>query len=123
MMAETRRILKTMATAYPAVQGGTGELTREEFISAYKVSKESTSSSPSGHHIGHYKAVVQDPTLAQLHSQMMSFPFIHGFSPDRWKRVTDIMLEKEQGNSRCHRLRILALFESDFNQAKRIVIG
>ncbi len=53
----------------------------------------------------------------------MSFPFVHGFAPDRWKRVTDIMLEKEQGNSRCHRLRILALFEKDFNQAKRIVIG
>jgi len=33
------------------------------------------------------------------------------------------MLEKEQGNSRCQRLRILALFESDFNQAKRLVIG
>jgi len=123
MMAETRRILETMATAYPAVQGGTGEVSWDEFISAYTVSKESTSSSPSGRHIGHYKAAVQDPTLAQLHRQMMSFPFIHGFAPDRWKRVTDIMLEKEQGNSRCHRLRILALFESDFNQAKRIVIG
>jgi hypothetical protein len=54
---------------------------------------------------------------------MMSFPFIHGFAPDRWKCVTEIMLEKEPGNSRCHCLHILALFESDFNQARRVVIG
>jgi len=59
--------------------------------------KESTSSSPSSRHIGHYKVAVNDPTLDQLHSCMMSFPFMHGFAPDRWKRVTDIMLEKEPG--------------------------
>jgi len=33
------------------------------------------------------------------------------------------MLEKEAGNPRCHWLRILALFESDLNHAKKIVIG
>jgi ribonuclease HI len=46
-----------------------------------------------------------------MHTQMMSLPFQAGFAPDRWTRVTDIMLEKEANNPRCHRLRILALFE------------
>jgi hypothetical protein len=54
---------------------------------------------------------------------MMTFPFKHGFAPERWTRVTDIMLQKEPGNACCHQLHILALFESDFNQAKRTLIG
>ncbi len=54
---------------------------------------------------------------------MMSLPFLNGFALEHSNHITDIMLEKEEGNSRCHRLQILALFESDFNQAKRILIG
>jgi hypothetical protein len=58
-----------------------------------------------------------------FHSIMMPIPFQVGIAPDRWTRVTDIMLEKDAGNPRCHRLRILALFEGDFNQAKRILLA
>jgi hypothetical protein len=54
---------------------------------------------------------------------MVSLPFQHGFAPDRWTKVTDIVLEKDPGAARCHRLQIIALFESDLNQAKRILIG
>lgn len=54
---------------------------------------------------------------------MMSLPFQNGFVPDRWPRVTDIMLHKEEGNARYHRLCIIALFESDLNQARHILIG
>ncbi len=52
---------------------------------------------------------------------MMSIPFQVGIAPDQWTQVTDIMLEKDVGNPKSHRLRILALFEGDFNQAKRIL--
>jgi len=87
------------------------------------VAQENTSLSPSGRHIGHYKAAIDDPTLVNLHSTMMSIPFTAGFAPQRWTKVTDIMLEKEAVNPRCYRLRILALFESDLNHAKQILIG
>jgi hypothetical protein len=122
-LPETKCILDTIATAYPSVQEEEVGVSQDEFISAYLVAKASTSSSPSGWNVGHYKAVTKDPTLAQLHSRMMSLPFIHGFDPDRWTRVTDIMLEKESGNAQCNRLCILALFENNFNQAKHIIIG
>jgi hypothetical protein len=85
------------------------------------MSKEATSSSPSGRHIGHYKAIIKDPVLVSLHTAMMSIPFQVGIAPERWTKVTDIMLEKEAGNPRSHRLCILALFECDFNQSKRIL--
>jgi hypothetical protein len=45
------------------------------------------------------------------------------FAPTCWTRITDIMLEKEANYPRFHRLRILALFESDLNHAKRVIIG
>jgi hypothetical protein len=35
----------------------------------------------------------------------------------------DIMLEKTLGDSRSHRLRIIALFESDLNHDKCVLIG
>jgi hypothetical protein len=73
--------------------------------------------------IGHYKAILKNPNMVTFHSIMMSIPFQVGIAPDRWTRVTDIMLEKDAGNPRCHRLRILALFEGDFNQAKRILLA
>jgi hypothetical protein len=93
-------------------------INEEDVTATYRVAKESTSSSPSGRHIGHYKAAVKDPTLASLHATMMSIPFQTGVIPEQWKHVMDIMLEKTPGDSRSHRLWLISLFESDLNHAK-----
>jgi len=123
LMPETTRILHTLATPYPKIPEHSLKITNDDFIGVYKALKENTSSSPSGRHVGHYKAVVGDPVLVTMHAIMMTLPFLHGFVPDRWTKVTDIMLKKDHGSARCHRLRIIALFESDLNQAKRLLIG
>jgi hypothetical protein len=125
LQPETAQLLRTISTRanqhqHPALPL---EITTEAFQSCYTIVKECTSSSPSGRHVGHYKAVATCETLSSLHSMMMSIPFIAGFSPQRWCRIVDIMLEKQPGNARIHRLRIIALLESDFNQAVHLLIA
>jgi hypothetical protein len=95
----------------------------EEFTATYKATPEDISTSPTSCHVRHYKAILQDDHLVHLHATMMSLPFQVGFAPDRWMHVTDIMLEKDTDNSCCHPLWIIALFESDFNQAKWVLFG
>jgi hypothetical protein len=42
--------------------------------------------------------------LSTLHSKMINIALKHGRSYKRWQKVVTIMLEKEPGNPKIHRL-------------------
>ncbi len=123
LLPETHRIIEYLKQPSITNAPFSTTITAKEFQDTYKIVKERTSSSVSGRHVGHYKAAAQNDSLSQIHAQMMTLPYRIGFSPQRWRRIVDIMLEKEPGNPKLHRLRIIALIESDFNQSQRILIA
>jgi hypothetical protein len=124
LLPETQNICTTLANFHQQItlekQRG---ISPEAFVSLYIALDERTSSSPSERHLGHYKAANQAETLARIHSQLMSIPNITVHSPIRWYLIVDIMLEKRPGDHRIHRLKIIALQESDFNQVNHLALG
>ena len=77
--------------------------------------KEKMSTSPSGRHLGHYKAIIKDDLLLQSLTKFMHVAIKSGIAIKRWSQATNVMLEKDPGWPMIHRLRIIHLFEADFN--------
>jgi hypothetical protein len=123
-LPETITMLDFLSTPYPSIMSPSdGRITADQFIDNYRNVQEKTSSSYSGRHVGHYTAILENSTLVDIHLAMMSIPYQVGFSPMRWHEVVDVMLEKEAGNPKQHRLCIVALLVSDYNQSQRILVA
>jgi hypothetical protein len=93
---------------------------------------EGTTTSPSGMHLGHHKALVQphdldlasdqgeaieNKQLALLHGQvdLMNYALTHGYSFDWWIVIVKVMLGKEPNNPRIHCLHVINLYEAKFD--------
>lgn len=108
-------------------------LTEAEFEGKIRSWKERTSTSPKSNvHLGHGKVYFArhplDPNSeeAQLleqqrsyvlrgHLVLLNYALQTGYSYNRWKVIVNAMLEKEPGNPKIHRLRVIHLYEYDFN--------
>ena len=117
---------------------GTGNIisttiSTEDWISGWMKMRESTASAPGGHY-GHYKtaAVVarlprdhpeHTRVLAEVYANMLSLPLAHGFAPTRWQYCVDAILEKIPGKPRIEKLRIIMLYEADFNFVLKLIWG
>jgi hypothetical protein len=89
----------------------------EDFFNGFKQLSEDLSSSPSGRHIGHYKAALGDIELCTMYATILSLPFKHGFTLHQWTSAVQVMLEKTKGCARIDKLRVIQLLEADLNMA------
>ena len=106
----------------------------EEWIAGWSKMRESTASAPGAGHYGHYKTVSvcarlpekhpqHSKTLAAIYAAMLSLPLKHGFSPTRWQYCVDAIIEKIPNKPRIEKLRIIMLYEADFNFLLKLVWG
>jgi hypothetical protein len=108
-------------------------VTSAEFAGKLNNWKETTSTSPiTKRHLGHYKCLLRiiaskkedsepDETVERTkrifkaHYRLLRFATKHGVSLRRWRKVVNSMIEKEPENPRIHRLRVIHLYEADYN--------
>jgi hypothetical protein len=114
------------------------EISLTEMRGRFKARRESTTTSPSGRHLGRYKALfvtisdhqqqdhqfASDTSLAITQQQMeiaklilrvINFCLTTGHILERWKTIINTMIFKETGNYKIHRLRVIHIYEADFN--------
>ena len=98
-------------------------ITIADFTKTVKEWKETTSTSPSGRHLGHYKTALLDDRITALHVAMLNLPIMHGFAPDRWTHSVTPLIEKDDGKPYLTRLRVIHLFEADYNLFLKLIYG
>ncbi len=89
--------------------------TAKEQISGWRKVQETTASLMSQVHFGHYMAGTFNPEIALLNATMADILLQSGYSPWRWRKGLNVMLQKQVGNINVEKLRIIVLFEVDFN--------
>ena len=88
--------------------------TWKSFCHFIKTAKESTSSSPSGRHYGHYKSLLHSaPSILKGIFKVMSLALQHGIVPDRWKNTVTTLICKDNNIPYIHRLRPLHIVEAE----------
>jgi hypothetical protein len=90
-------------------------ISAEDFAAMVKHSCERTSSSPSGCHYGHYRALLRDPDTLGIIAEVADFCFTWGISLSRWEKVTHTLIPKEPGTPKINRVRRITLIEADLN--------
>lgn len=128
--AATSLFIKHLQTKTVTVLDGT--ITEEDVLQKLQHWDERTSTSPSGIHLGHYHCTWRDPQmnpadpardivlkyqkmLLKAIVSLLNYALKFGHTFDRWTKIVNVMLQKDPGNPRIHRLRIIHLYEADYN--------
>ena len=97
------------------------EISLQDYKDLFNSQDESTSSSPSGRHYGHYHAALVSDIISQVYASMMSIPFLMGFTPQRWQTAIDVMLKKDIGSPKITCLCIILIVEGDMNAIMKVI--
>jgi hypothetical protein len=98
-------------------------ITIENFSEAIAHTRERTSSSPSGRHYGHYRALLRDKNILGLIAAIANFCFQWGKTLKRWEKVTQPLIPKDPGTPRITRMRRITLIEADLNTCLSELFG
>ena len=95
--------------------------TYDEFVDFIKKSKERTSTSPSGHHYGHYKSLLQglDVYLRTIHA-ILELTLQNNVILKRWKSTVTTLIEKDRGSPCIHRMREIHIIESEVHFISKV---
>ena len=99
------------------------DINEEDVRFGFKKWKETTSTSLSGRHLGHYKAIIQDDLLLTCLTQFLHITVHSGLTLRRWCNAVNILIQKDPGQPKLTRLRIIHLFEADFNFFLKLIWG
>ena len=110
----------------------------DDFKRRFTVWREDTSTSPSGMYLSLYKALISgkfhegtiDQTIIQTGEDIFMDIFIlsnlacrFGFAYDRWKEVVNCMINKKADSYLLNQLRMIHLFEADYNLLIGLIFG
>jgi ribonuclease HI len=109
-------------------------ITVDEFCSGFRVWNERTTTSPSNRHLGLYKLLLRLPILDKDDNETnLSLKIMHlhykismscakmGRPLNRWCNVSTIMIQKDKNSTKITRLRVIHLYEADYNLLLKIV--
>jgi exonuclease III len=107
-------------------------VTSAQFLHRIKKWPERTTTSPSGFHLGHSKALLAEhdkqldspegifieecrQKLQDWQIRLLNVALNNKYSYQRWKVIVNVMILKEPANYKLHRLRVIHLYEHDYN--------
>lgn len=112
------------------------EISFDEYKQALKKWAEKTSTSPSRRHLGHYKVLIHTPVIfadtnatdqsindqiLQIYHNITMTALRSGATLQRWCKVKTAMIEKVPGVSWIDNLRVIHLYEADYNLILKIL--
>ena len=97
------------------------EIALQEYRKGLRSWSENTSTSPSGRHLGIYKALLPLDNITSDMCTTLNVVTRLGLIPSRWCRTISVMIEKDAGNPNINRLRIIHLFEADYTLFLKII--